>query len=141
MPSKRKYGIIGNQLPIYVGGPGDIERSPMRANVRLREIQYYRTPNGRQPFTEWFESIRDSSTRIRIDKRLKRLEDGNLGDCESVGDGVFELRLHFGPGYRMYFGQIDNRIILLLSGGDKTSQRRDIERSKAYWREYKETYQ
>ena len=82
-----------------------------------------------------------ASTRIRIDKRFKRLEDGNLGDCESVRDGVFELRLHFGPGYRMYFGQIDNRIILLLPGGDKTSQRRDIERSKAYWREYKETYQ
>ncbi len=119
--------------------PGIIERSSMRDNVRLREIQYYRGPNGRQPFIEWFESIRDRNTRNRIDKRLKRLEDGNLGDCESVGDGVFELRLHFGPGYRMYFGQIDNRIILFLCGGDKTSQRRDIELAKSYLREYTET--
>ena len=85
----------------------------------LREIQYYRTPNGRQPFTEWFESIEDKRTQQRIDKRLARLEDGNLGDCESVGDGIFELRLHFGPGYRIYFGQIENTLVLLLCGGDK----------------------
>ncbi len=70
------------------------------------EIQYYRAPNGKQSFTEWFESIRDKNTQNRIDKRLERLEDGNFGDCQSVGGGVFELRLHFGPGYRIYFGQI-----------------------------------
>ena len=101
------------------------------------EIQYYRGPNGRQPFIEWFESIRDRNTRNRIDKRLKRLEDGNFGDCQSVGGGIFELRLHFGPGYRMYFGQIDNSIILLLCGEDKTSQQRDIEFAKSYLIEYK----
>ena len=56
-----------------------------------------------------------------------------------MGGGIFELRLHFGPGYRMYFGQIDNRIILLFSGGDKTSQRQDIELAKSYLIEYKET--
>ena len=103
------------------------------------EIQYYRDPNGRQPFIEWFKSIRDRNTRNRIGKRLKRLESGNFGDCQSVGGGVFELRLHFGPGYRMYFGQIDNRLILLLCGGDKTSQQRDIELAKSYLIEYKET--
>ena len=112
----------------------------MRANVRLREIQYYRGPNGRQPFIEWSESIRDQSTQNKIDKRLERLEDGNFGDCQSVGDGVFELRLHFGPGYRIYFGQIDNAFVLLLCGGDKASQVPDIERAKTYWREYKETH-
>jgi len=112
----------------------------MHDNVRPREIQYYRAPNGRQPFIEWSESIRDQSTQNRIDKRLERLEDGNLGDCESMGDGVFELRLHFGPGYRIYFGQIDNTFVLLLCGGDKASQARDIERAKTYWREYKEAH-
>ena len=112
----------------------------MRSDARQKEIQYYRTSNGRQPFIEWLESIRDKSTQNRIDKRLERLEDGNFGDHRSVGDGVFELRLQFGPGYRIYFGQIDNTLVLLLCGGDKASQARDIERAKTYWREYKEAH-
>ena len=77
----------------------------------------------------------------RIQARLERLEDGNFGDCQSVGDGVFELRIHFGAGYRIYFGQVGNTIVLLLCGGDKSSQTRDIERAKIYWQEYKETHQ
>lgn len=64
---------------------------------------------------------------------------GNFGDYQSVGDGVFELRLHFGAGYRIYFGVVDNTIVLLLCGGDKSSQARDIVRAKVYWLEYKET--
>ncbi len=112
----------------------------MRNNAPAQEIQYYRSPNGKEPFTEWLESIRDKSTQNRIDKRLERLEDGNFGDFKSVGDGVFELRLPFGPGYRIYFGQIDNTLVLLLCGGDKASQARDIERAKTYWREYKEAH-
>ncbi len=83
-----------------------------------REIQYYRAPNGRLPFIEWLESIQDTKTQDRIQARLERLEDGNLGDCRSVGDGVFELRIHFGAGYRIYFGQVGNTIVLLLCGGD-----------------------
>ena len=109
-------------------------------NGHTIELQYYRTPNGKQPFTEWFESIRDKNTQNRIDKRLERLEDENFGDCQPVGGGVFELRLHFGPGYRIYFGQIGNSFVLLLCGGNKASQARDIELAKSYWREYKETH-
>ena len=75
-----------------------------------------------------------------IDKQLVRLEDGNFGDCQPVGEGVFELRLHFGAGYRIYFSQIENTLVLLLCGGDKKSQARDIERAKTYWQEYKETH-
>ena len=117
-----------------------VERSSMRNDARQRKIQYYRDPNGRRPFVEWFESIQDKNTQNRIDKRLERLEDGNFGDCQSVGGGVFELRIPFGPGYRIYFGQIDDTLVFLLRGGDKTSQARDIKLAKTYWIECKETY-
>jgi putative addiction module killer protein len=96
--------------------------------------------NGREPFTEWFNAIQDTSTQTRIRGRLDRLEKGNFGDCASVGGGVFELCLHFGPGYHIYFGEMDKTIVLLLCGGDKSTQTRDIERAKIYWREYKETH-
>ena len=109
-------------------------------NTHRRELQFHSTQNGKEPFTEWYESIRDQKTRARIRGRLDRLESGNFGDYRSVGDGVFELRLQFGAGYRIYFGEVDNIIVLLLCGGDKSSQTRDIERAKTYWREYKETH-
>ncbi|MDE0089386.1 MAG: type II toxin-antitoxin system RelE/ParE family toxin [Candidatus Poribacteria bacterium] len=102
-----------------------------------REVRVYQTSDGQEPFNEWLTSIRDIETQARIRARLERLEDGNLGDYQSVGEGVFELRIHFGAGYRIYFGQVGNTIVLLLCGGDKSSQRRDIERAKTYWLEYK----
>ena len=103
-----------------------------------RELEIYRTPNGQEPFTQWFESIPDLKTRTRIEARIDRIESGNLGDHKSIGGGIFELRLEFGAGYSVYFGQIGNTIVLLLYGGDKSSQVRDIKRAKAYWQEYKE---
>lgn len=108
-------------------------------NAHPRNLQVHRISSGREPFTEWFESIQDTKTQTRIEARLNSVKYGNFGDCQSVGDGVFELRLHFGPGYRIYFGVVDNTIVLLLCGGDKSSQARDIARAKAYWLEYKET--
>ena len=90
--------------------------------ARTRELQIYRDPNGREPFTEWLKSLRDQRTRKRIQNRIARIESGNLGDHKLVGDGVLELRLQFGSGYRIYFGEVDNTIILLLCGGDKSSQ-------------------
>ena len=103
-----------------------------------RELEIYRTPKGQEPYTQWFESISDRKTLTRIEARIDRIQSGNLGDHKSIGAGVFELRLEFGSGYRVYFGQISNSIVLLLCGGDKSSQVRDIKRAKAYWREYKE---
>ena len=108
-------------------------------NTQPREIEVYETANGREPFTEWFNAIRDTRARTRIEARLILLEQGNFGDYRSVGGGVFELRIHVGAGYRVYFGEIDNTIVLLLCGGDKASQTRDIQRAKTYWQVYKET--
>ncbi len=109
-------------------------------NTHPREIQAYRAQNGREPFTEWLRSLRDQRTRDRIRKRLERLGDGNFGDCRSVGDGVFELRVHFGAGYRIYFSEMDRTIVLLLCGGDKSSQAEDIQRAKTYWLKHKEAH-
>jgi putative addiction module killer protein len=104
-----------------------------------RELEIYQDANGKEPFTEWLESLKDRKTRTRIQTRLDRIEVGNFGDYRSVGDGVFELRFHFGSGYRIYFGEVNNIILLLLCGGDKSSQTRDIRDAKAYWQEYKES--
>ncbi|RKU05466.1 addiction module killer protein [Candidatus Poribacteria bacterium] len=108
-------------------------------NTLPQELHFYQTPSGSVPFFEWFHELQDQRTQTRIQKRLQHLKNGNFGDCQSVGDGVYELRLHFGPGYCIYFGRIDNTIVLLLCGGDKSSQTRDIQRAKTYWLEHKET--
>jgi putative addiction module killer protein len=109
-------------------------------NAHPRTINFYQIPNGHEPFRRWFLSIRDTRIRRRIQARLTSVRAGNLGDHRSVGDGVWELRLDFGPGYRIYYGEVDNTIVLLLCGGDKSSQQRDIERAKNYWIEYKERH-
>ena len=103
-----------------------------------RTIILYQDTNGTVPFTEWFNSIRDTKAMDRIQARLDTLETGNLGKYRSVGDGVWELKLDIGPGYRIYYAQVDQTIVLLLCGGDKSSQNRDIKRAKNYWKEYKE---
>jgi len=81
-------------------------------------------------FRDWLNSLRDRKGRLRIDDRLKRLASGNAGDTKPVGDGVHELRVHFGPGYRVYYLWRDGVIIILLIGGDKGSQARDIAKAK-----------
>ena len=86
-------------------------------------------------FRDWLDSLRDRKARLRIDDRLRRLADGNAGDTKSVGDGVLELRLHFGPGYRFYYTWRDGVLIVLLNGGDKSSQARDIAKAKALAKE------
>lgn len=103
-----------------------------------REIERYVRPDGRVPFAEWLDSLRDRTARVRIKSRLDRVELGNLGDYRSVGEGVFELRINYGPGYRIYFGQIKLTIVLLLCGGDKSTQEQDIRKAQEYWREYEE---
>ena len=109
----------------------------MAGETKPKEVNLYEDANGNKPFADWIEGLRDVIGRKRILARIKRLGQGNYGDCESVGEGVSELRLFFGPGYRVYFGEENSDIIILLSGGDKSNQDKDIETAKAYWREYR----
>lgn len=104
-----------------------------------KELTFYTTSSGNIPFSEWYSTIQDQKIRHRIQRRIDRLEDGNVGDCRSVGAGVYELRLHFGPGYRIYFAEVDITTILLLCAGNKSSQAKDIRRAKDYWTQYKES--
>jgi putative addiction module killer protein len=82
-------------------------------------------------YNAWFKDLRDIKARAKIADRVARLEEGNPGDSRSVGSGVVELRINFGPGYRVYYIQRGQTILLLLCGGDKSTQSRDIERAKA----------
>ncbi len=102
-----------------------------------KELRIYETTDGRRPFDEWLDGLKDKAILARIVARLNRVALGNLGDVKSVGAGVSELRLAFGKGYRVYFAQEKDRIILLLSGGDKGSQERDIREAKVYLQDYR----
>lgn len=101
------------------------------------EIDYYKTAEGKAPFKEWFESLRDVNGRAKIRVRLDRARLGNLGDHKPVNDGVWELRIDHGPGYRVYFAKESNKLILLLIGGDKDTQRRDIAQAAGYLQDHK----
>jgi putative addiction module killer protein len=101
-------------------------------------IKIYVTVQGRAPFTEWLHRIEDARSRAVIRARLNRIRLDNFGDCHSVGDGVHEFRIDYGPGYRIYFGRLGAKMILLLCAGTKRGQQKDIERAKLYWKAYME---
>jgi putative addiction module killer protein len=101
-----------------------------------REIRKLELGNGLVPFDEWFDSLRDHRMRAAVDARLTRVRAGNFGDCKSVGGGVSELRIAFGPGLRVYYGIRGQEIVVLIGGGDKSSQQRDIRRAQQLWRQF-----
>jgi putative addiction module killer protein len=101
------------------------------------EVFRYQTDDGKEPVTEWLLSLRDKQAQARVRLRLKRLEVGIFGDCESVGEGVLELREHIGAGYRVYFGRHGKTVVILLCGGAKKTQAADIKAAKAYWSDWK----
>lgn len=105
--------------------------------TKPKEIREYLTAEGISPFSDWLNSLKDIKARAKIRVRLDRLKFGNIGDCKSVGSGVYELRIYFGPGYRVYFAQEGDILILLLCGGTKKTQPTDIQKAIEYWQDYK----
>jgi putative addiction module killer protein len=102
-----------------------------------RQVENYLRPDGSCPFDDWLNSLRDSRARARIRTRIGRVRLGNLGDCRPVGAGVLELIIDYGPGYRVYLGQVGMKLVILLCGGDKSSQTGDISKAIEYWEDYK----
>jgi len=105
---------------------------------KRKTLKLYQDLNGKEPFIEWLEAIKDKKNRSRILTRLDRLEVGNPGDHRHLSEGVYELRLHFGSGYRVYYGEDGTVLVILLMGGDKSSQENDIRKALAFWKSYKE---
>lgn len=101
------------------------------------ELLRYQREDGREPFTEWLTGVRDKVAQARIRVRLRQVQAGNFGDSEPVGEGVIELRVHVGAGYRVYCGRYGRAVVLLLCGGSKASQVADIERAKELWAQCK----
>ncbi len=104
---------------------------------RPRTLRIYETSDGHRPFVSWVERLRDARVRAQVFVRLERVKLGLLGDAKPVGEGVLELRIDVGPGYRVYFAQDGATLVLLLTGGDKGTQKKDIASAKAYWRDYR----
>ena len=101
------------------------------------KIRRYQREDTRTPITEWLSSLRDARARAQIEVRFRRVSAGNFGDCKSVGEGISELRIDIGSGYRVYYGKHGLELVLLLCGGNKGSQQSDIALAKTYWADWK----
>lgn len=101
------------------------------------EIVRFQAADGTEPVSEWLRALEDKHAQARIRIRIQRVAAENFGDCEPVGDGVSELREHFGPGYRVYLAKRGKTLVVLLCAGTKRSQAADIERAKKYWADWK----
>ena len=101
------------------------------------EIREYVTADGRCPFADWRDALADRRALARIQVRVDRLALGLFGDAKSVGEGVHEVRIDYGPGYRLYYGRRGSEVVILLTGGTKSRQQHDIETAKRYWRDCK----
>lgn len=100
------------------------------------ELLRYQLENGEVPVSRWMQGLRDARAKARIQMRFNRVAVGNLGDHKAVGDGVCELRVDVGAGYRVYFGQHGKTLVVLLCGGDKGTQQADIKLAKEYWADW-----
>ena len=104
----------------------------------MMELRHYTSPSGKDVFESWLMSLKDDRAEARIDARINRLSHGNFGDCKPVGSGVWELRIDYGPGYRVYYAMVGQRCVLLLCGGDKRKQSSDIAKAIEYLKDYKQ---
>jgi probable addiction module killer protein len=103
----------------------------------MYKVEHYQTEEGRDVFADWLGSLRDVRAKARILTRIDRMESGNLGDSKAVRESVCEMRIHYGPGYRVYFARVGEVIMLLLCGGDKSTQSADIERAVEFFNDFK----
>lgn len=103
----------------------------------MNEVRRYTTEFGLEVITEWLISLRDVRAKARITTRINRLKAGNFSDCKSLRGGVSELRVDYGPGYRVYFGKVGKSVVLLLCGGDKRTQDTDIDKAIEYLADFK----
>ena len=104
----------------------------------MYELHHYLSQDGQDLFARWLDSLRDKQARARVAARLIRLNNSNFGDCRPVGSGVWELRIDWGAGYRVYYAIAGKRVILLCEGGDKRTQSTDIERAIERWQEWQQ---
>ena len=100
-------------------------------------IAYYLAEAGGKPFKEWLGGLKDITARQKVRIRLDHVRLGNLGKNRSVGEGVYELKINYGPGYRVYYGLDKKTVVLLLLGGDKSSQKKDIAKAHTYWMDHR----
>lgn len=105
------------------------------------EVRRYLTVSGRDVFGEWLSGLKDVRTTAKVVARIDRLSAGNFGDCKALRGGLFELRIDWGPGYRVYYAQVGKACVLLLCGGDKRKQSSDIQRALEYLKDYRERTQ
>jgi putative addiction module killer protein len=103
----------------------------------MTDIRHYHNASDVDVYQEWLDGIRDRSTRVRITRRVDRIKDGNFGDHEPCRDGVYELKMDFGPGYRVYYSKVGETLVLLIGGGDKSTQDKDIDKAVANLQDYK----
>lgn len=100
------------------------------------QIEHYQNHAKKIPFVEWLDALQNAQAKLRILHRLNRLELGNFGDCKPCRDGIWELRINCGPGYRIYYVLNGKQVILLLCAGDKSTQKSDINRAHAFWQDW-----
>jgi putative addiction module killer protein len=104
------------------------------------EVEVYTTSSGESPFQEWADNLKDKEGKAKILSRITRVPAGNWGDFKFIAEGIFEFRIQAGPGYRIYFAKHQNRVVLLLCGGDKSSQAKNISQAIIYWKEYRRRF-
>lgn len=101
------------------------------------DVRHYLAPDGSDPFQDWLDGLADTRARVAVLRRIDRFARGNAGDCRFCGSGVWELRVDFGPGFRVYYVRAGADLLLLLGGGPKRSQQADIETAVARWKDYR----
>ena len=102
----------------------------------MYKVSDYLTTGGHDPFKEWLANLADRQARARVIVRVQRMAAGNFGDCKPIAEGIWELRIDYGPGYRVYYARAGEKLLLLLIGGDKRKQQADIDTALAYWNDW-----